>query len=321
MIIGDRMHFDPSKNQGGLSVIVPCFNSNINWLVECLSSVYAALLECGGAWEILVVDDGSEELIQSKVVPLLPEPIACSIRFLRQSNAGLSAARNAGIREASGEWCHFIDDDDMVLSSFYQEMLKPSSSDGVDLVLSQSSFFGGSEQAFEVVSSPHVAAQLVVGNVVHVNAVLVKRDVLVRSGLFDETLNGLEDWDMWLRCLRVGAQLAVVQKSLARVRIHPGSMSTNRHRMNSRMAELSIREWDHHFDFWQAKFPPESNFTRSWALAGLTYAWMSELPWRCSLQFRKSIAERVGNAMSWMWWGRQGVKHLLMTESSNHAEV
>ena len=315
------MNCDPSKNQGGLSVIIPCFNSNINWLVECLNSVYTALLECGEAWEVLVVDDGSEEPIQSKLVPLLSEPVACSIRYLRQANAGLSAARNAGIREASGEWCHFIDDDDTILPSFYQEMLKSSNPGGVDLVLSQSSFFGGSKLAFEVVSSPHVAAQLVVGNVVHVNAVLVRRDLLFRAGLFDEKLNGLEDWDMWLRCLREGAQLAVVQKRLARVRIHTGSMSTNRLRMNSRMAELSIREWDHHFDFWRSKFPPASNFIRSWALAGLSYAWMSEQPWRCSLQFRKSIAERVGNAMSWMWWGRQGVKHLFMTESSNHAGV
>ena len=229
-------------SQSTISVIVPCFNSNLNWLTECLESVHNALMQHKGASEIWVIDDGSQESIEDGLVPLLPDPVARSIQFLRQANSGLSAARNAGILAASGEWCHFIDDDDTILPSFYQDMLCACVRGEVDMLFSESAFFWAFEQDFKVASSDRVAAQLVVGNVVHVNAVLVKRDVLFRSGLFDETLNGLEDWDMWLRCLRVGARLAVVQKSLARVRIHPGSMSTNRHRMNSRMAELSIRE-------------------------------------------------------------------------------
>ena len=313
------MSREPKVAQTNLSVIVPCYNSNTDWLVECLSSVYNALMQYEGKWELLVIDDGSKEPIQKLLSPLLSEPIAHLIQFVRQTNSGLSAARNTGIHRASGEWCHFIDDDDMILPSFYQNMFRALVESEADLVFSESAFFGATEQEFKAVSSDHVAAQIVVGNVVHVNAVLAKRERLLSAGLFDETLNGLEDWDMWLRCLRGGAHLQVVQKCLARVRVHPGSMSTNRARMNSRMAELSCREWRDHFEFWQARFPSGAHHIREWALAGLSYAFMSEQPWHLSLQFRKAIRERLGRLVSWALWIRQGIKHMVKSEASNHA--
>ena len=100
-------------SESSLSVIVPCYNSNPEWLVECLRSVLIALRQFDGLSEILVIDDGSKVPIRQMLRKKLPQESMGMIEIHRQRNGGLSAARNAGIRKAKGEWCHFIVDFDL----------------------------------------------------------------------------------------------------------------------------------------------------------------------------------------------------------------
>ena len=187
---------------------------------------------------MLVVDDGSEFCIESGVREQLSDQELSRIRFCRKENGGLSSARNFGMKHTRGKWCHFIDDDDLIDEGFYWEMMIRSDLENADLVFSESRFFGITESQFRI-PTEDIIGRLVVGNVVHVNAVLARRSALEQLDGFDESLNGLEDWDMWLRCVRAGSVVIVVNLPLAAVRIHSASMSTNRPRMNSRMAELS----------------------------------------------------------------------------------
>ena len=300
-------------------MIVPCYNSNLNWLSECLLSVLLALDAYDGVAEVLVVDDGSEFCIESGVRELLSDQELSRIRFCRKENGGLSTARNFGMQQTRGKWCHFIDDDDLVDEGFYREMMSRTDIEDADLMFSESRFFGEIESQFRIPTTAEILSRLVVGNVVHVNAVLARRSTLEQLDGFDEKLNGLEDWDMWLRSVRAGSQVIVVNLPLAAVRIHPASMSTNRPRMNSRMAELSRREWRDHFGFWSSQLPNSSKLVRDGALASFLYALRSESPASSVFEMHQIFRGQVGFFKSSAWLIRQVIKHILVREKSEHA--
>ena len=91
-----------------LSVIVPVYNV-APYLRECLDSLLA---QTCADWEAVCVDDGSTDGSGA----ILDEYAANDPRFrvIHQKNAGVSAARNAAIDVAKGEWIAFLDADDAV---------------------------------------------------------------------------------------------------------------------------------------------------------------------------------------------------------------
>ncbi len=91
------------------SVIIPVYNTK-TYLSECVDSVLA---QNRADYEIILVDDGSSdgsELICDEYAKANEK-----IRVIHQSNMGLSAARNAGIEGARGEYILFLDSDDVLL--------------------------------------------------------------------------------------------------------------------------------------------------------------------------------------------------------------
>jgi len=85
------------------SVIIPVYNGAVT-LARAIESVLA---QSYAGYEVIVVDDGSTD--GSRAVA---RDFAERIRYFRQDNAGVSAARNAGARHARGEWLAFLDADD-----------------------------------------------------------------------------------------------------------------------------------------------------------------------------------------------------------------
>lgn len=87
-----------------VSVVIPTYN-RARWLPETVESV---LQQTCRPLEVLIVDDGSTDDTEA-VCAGFPEPV----RYLRQANAGVAAARNLGLRHARGEWIAFGDSDDL----------------------------------------------------------------------------------------------------------------------------------------------------------------------------------------------------------------
>ena len=89
-----------------VSIIMPCFQ-NGETLARSVRSVQAQTFE---GWELIAVDDGSTDDTLARLRALAAtEP---RMRVLHQENGGVSAARNAGIDAAQGEWLFFLDADD-----------------------------------------------------------------------------------------------------------------------------------------------------------------------------------------------------------------
>jgi len=86
-----------------ISVIIPCYN-RAPLLTRALQSV---VQQTRPAVEIIVIDDGSTDDTRAMISRQFPEA-----RYFYQDNRGVSAARNHGIRQATGQWLAFLDSDD-----------------------------------------------------------------------------------------------------------------------------------------------------------------------------------------------------------------
>ena len=112
-----------------LSIIVPVYKVE-NYLQKCIDSILAQTFT---DFELILVEDGSPD-----GCPALCDAAAAKdarIRVLHQKNGGLSAARNAGLDVARGEWIGFVDSDDYIAPEMYETLYKAVQSTGADLAL------------------------------------------------------------------------------------------------------------------------------------------------------------------------------------------
>lgn len=91
-----------------ISVIMPAYNA-ASFLVESITSV---INQSFTSWELIVVDDGSKDNTAEIVANFQSDK---RIKLLQQANGGVSSARNAGIKIASGNYITFLDADDSYL--------------------------------------------------------------------------------------------------------------------------------------------------------------------------------------------------------------
>ena len=220
-----------------VSVIIPAFNYG-RFIARTIQSLQAQTLT---DWECLVVDDGSSDDTGEVVGAITANDPR--INYLRQPNAGLGAARNAGIRATNGEFVQFLDADDLIGPRKLErqaEILR--SHPEVDLVYGDARYFREDtpdsprvewDRRFSTVSGagePLLSA-LLVDNIMVVQASLTRRPLLERVGGFDPRLPRLEDWDYWIRCALTGAVFLYDSQAgpdcRSYVRVHRASMSSD----------------------------------------------------------------------------------------------
>ena len=114
-----------------LSLVVPVYNVSA-YLPAFLDSLGAQTLPAS-EFEIVAVDDGSTDA--SPAVLAQHAARMPNLRILRQENGGLSAARNAGLREVKGEWVAFADSDDIVAPGTYERWLAKAEAGALDMLL------------------------------------------------------------------------------------------------------------------------------------------------------------------------------------------
>src|SRR6266851_7972183 len=96
-----------------VSVIIPTHNRR-DFLPGAIASVLAQTFT---DWELVVIDDGSQDDTASVIAPFLCDP---RVRYEVQPQQGRSAARNRGIQMARSEWVAFLDSDDRYLPNCLQ---------------------------------------------------------------------------------------------------------------------------------------------------------------------------------------------------------
>lgn len=190
-----------------VSVIIPACNAE-RFLPTAIKSVISQEFE---DYEIIVVDDGSTDRTCEVVSEFMtddPPPV----RLIRQKNSGVAMARNAGLKEAKGEYIAFLDADDSWTRNKLDVMvryldLKPHVGMAYHNCFIVSTSFellinGEVARWFsnkKLARSGWVFNELLHENFILPSATLIRKSALDRVGWFSPDLNGAEDIDQWLR--------------------------------------------------------------------------------------------------------------------------
>ena len=178
-----------------ISVVIPTYNRK-NLLKRAIQSVIKQTLH---PFEIIVVDDGSIDGTQSWLADEFP-----FVRCLYQNNSGVSRARNNGIKSAQGSWIALLDSDDEWLPDKLEQQVKlirdiPEAlfchtneiwiRNGVRVnQMKKHQKYGG--DIFEKCLDRCRISP---------SSSIMKKEIFDIVGLFDESLNICEDYDLWLR--------------------------------------------------------------------------------------------------------------------------
>ncbi|UFP96580.1 glycosyltransferase [Gloeobacter morelensis] len=200
-----------------VSVVIPAFNA-LRYLPRTVDS---ALAQSFGDFEVLIVDDESTDGTADWVRTIADR----RVRLLEQKNQGAAAARNAGIRQARGEYIAFLDADDLWEPAKLERQvacLDARPEVGVVYtwvrVIDQDGEPTGS--LYRPGDEGRIWPQLVRVNNIYPSAAMVRRQCFERVGLFDLELRFAEDWEMWLR-IAADYAFAVLREPLMRYRRHP----------------------------------------------------------------------------------------------------
>jgi glycosyltransferase involved in cell wall biosynthesis len=151
--------------------------------------------------EVIVVDDGSRDGTQDGLAQIADERL--KVLRLPRSRGG-AHARNAGIKEARGSWVAFLDDDDVWSPSKLRLQLEMAQAVQAGFVYARAMYVrepGVVLRPTMLPSPGSLATRLLAANVIPAGASnVIARTRLVRGqGGFDERLDHLTDWDMWIR--------------------------------------------------------------------------------------------------------------------------
>ena len=177
-----------------ISVVIPTYNRR-RWIGRAIRSV---LEQTYTPAEIIVVDDGSSDGSMEYILENFP-----LVNFVKQSNQGVSSARNKGIRLSSSKWIALLDSDD----EWYPEKLekqvkaiqeKPDHKfchteeiwvrNGVRVnQMKKHQKYGG-----------HIFEKCLDMCRISPSSVLFQKSILDKTGWFDKELRVCEDYDLWL---------------------------------------------------------------------------------------------------------------------------
>ena len=220
-------------NQPLVSIIVPVYNAEV-YLGPCLERLRSQ------TWpdlEIILVNDGSTD--GSGQLCAAAARVDGRIRFLDRPNGGVSAARNAALAAAKGDYLQFSDSDDLLTPDATETLVRAAQVTGADLVISHFFRVDGEKQAQRghikgerLLTRQEFAQEMVKAPANYYYGALwnklYRRSIVEKQGLrFEEGVSWSEDFLFNLEYLRHVRLVAAVPKPLYYYHKRPGSLITS----------------------------------------------------------------------------------------------
>lgn len=208
-----------------VSVIMPAYNAE-RYIADAIKSVVS---QTYANWELIVVDDGSADETANIVRRLAGADER--VKYLHQENGRQGKARNTGVSNSTGPLIAFLDADDLWLSSKLESQVRALQEMKADLVYSGGFIFVDDDTDKEAKSFPVLSGKiegddmfdlLLLQNSIPVLSVVMRRETLLDSGSFEESLpyQGCEDYELWLKAAKHGAVFYGMPEKLVRYRRH-----------------------------------------------------------------------------------------------------
>jgi glycosyltransferase involved in cell wall biosynthesis len=193
-----------------VSVIVPCFNAAA-YLTDALNSIFDQSVP---ELEVIVVDDGSTDDSSS-----IAATFGDRIRYERQQNQGISAARNTGLRLSNGGLIAFLDADDIWPERSLRERIEAlRKNPGIECVFGAVEQFISPELSAEdralLATPPDVRKGRLAGSM------LITRAAFEKTGYFDSAFGVGETMDWVARSEQAGVPAMAIDNVVLRRRIH-----------------------------------------------------------------------------------------------------
>lgn len=202
-----------------VSIIMPAYRQ-ADYIADAIRSVEAQTYT---NWQLVIVDDGSPDNVSEVVAPFVAgNP---RIRFFHTPNGGVSAARNFGVAQSSGELILPLDADDIIDPDYLRLAVERfRTHPGTDVVYCRWKFFGETSYTPKLEYSGY-------RDLLHhssiFNAGIYRREAFDAVGGYDEDFRyGLEDWELWIRMLADDSVVYQIPKPLFHYRIKPVSRNS-----------------------------------------------------------------------------------------------
>jgi hypothetical protein len=196
-----------------ITVVIPVHNG-AQFLCEAVDNI---LSQDYPALEIIIVDDGSTDDIAEVVGKMTAD-----VRFLQQENLGAAAARNRGIRDASGDFIAFLDVDDLWPKNNLRTLLDiMQHHKEIEIVHGYGQLMARNDDSgtYRFVGNPQESYPYYIG------AALYRRSAFESVGLFDTDLDFSEDSDWYTRASESGLGIMRLQQVTLLVRRHDKNMT------------------------------------------------------------------------------------------------
>jgi len=261
-----------------VSIIIPIYNY-AHFLKRTLDSVFEQTYQY---YEVIIVDDGSEDDPFAVI-----EPYGNKVRYLRQENQGVCAARNAGLEIAAGEYILFLDADDYIVPDKLNAqvaLMKASPTYGI--VNSGWWLVDENENVYDCVTPWEYAPRLdletwLLWKPGFPAAMLFRKSVIEAAGGYDPAFTQAEDVELVLRMMLTGCEAVWLKRPTAYYRQHPNNTVKNSLGQTENMVRVLEKFYS------QDNLPLRIQKIEPWV-------WHSSLLWNCANLFEAGhIAEMI----------------------------
>jgi glycosyltransferase involved in cell wall biosynthesis len=222
------------NNELLVSVIMPCYKMG-EFVGQALDSIGNQTCE---KWEVIAVDDcGPEDGTREMVESFAASHPEHRVEFIRMpENRGVSAARNAGIQAAKGEFLAFLDPDDFWGESYLQTHIEELESHGRITAsytdaskITEDGTVTGELQGPDDEEHQGLPESLYWRNFINTSTVVARKNSVIACGGFDEAseIQHVEDWDLWLRMMDEGMKFSYTPMAKSFYRQHPGASTVD----------------------------------------------------------------------------------------------
>jgi len=226
------------------SVVIPAYNAS-DFIKATLDSIKNQTYK---NYEVLVTNDGSTDSTEKSLKEYKRLNPEFPLNYFTQINSGVSAARNNAISRASGDYVAFLDQDDWWFPDKLQKAAAALNSNiSIDVLYHEAILVGWG--GVNILLKPRALKEyayfdlLFNGSKIGISTAVVKLDKLMKAGGFSLDCIYAEDYDLWLRLARQGADFHYLPDFLSKYIWRPDSESNKVEDMTNEKLDIFERNY------------------------------------------------------------------------------
>jgi glycosyltransferase involved in cell wall biosynthesis len=240
--------YTPPSLTVDLTIIIPIYN-HFNHLWQ---SIKSAINQSITAKQIILLNDNSTDMRVMDLILFIEANFKSLIKVVNfQTNVGISYSQNYAIKMANSEYIGFLDCDDYLENNAIEILYDTLKDNSVDYVFTDNyhvigenkkySSYGGYKN-IKYSSSSNICNDLLDGMVAN-HLKVIRKEAMLQCNLFDESISGVQDWDMALKFCQKGFTFKYIPQPVYNHRIHENSVTNSMKTMQFKLTNIVRRKY------------------------------------------------------------------------------